>query len=99
MMDILISALLFAVLVELAYRYGTGRWIWNKRPSEGEPSLNRGPDHSALAVGKVTMAVVNLEPRPPLSNASPRNPQHRAARLSANFFASIESNLAPPGRH
>ena len=46
--DILISALLFAVLVELAYRYGTGRWIWNKRPSEGEPSLNGGPDHSDL---------------------------------------------------
>jgi hypothetical protein len=48
MTDILISALVFAVLVELAYRYGTRRWIWNKRPSEGEPSLNGGPDHSNL---------------------------------------------------
>jgi hypothetical protein len=48
MTDIPISALLFALLVELAYRYGTGRWIWNKRPSEGKPSPNRGPNHSNL---------------------------------------------------
>jgi|SRR5258705_2009911 len=31
------------------------------------------------------MAVVNLKPRPPLTDASPRNPQHRVARLSAIF--------------